>query len=94
MRVKALIVLIALISSIMTPVSFNVYSSKNKTTIIVTLDVCNAAGHSVSVNSESAIVYELPCRFVQLMFNGFYEIIEPAFFQFILAFLSDHPPKV
>jgi len=95
MRLKALIVLIALITSILTPVSFGVYSVDNKTTVIVTLDLCSAAaGHAVSVNTESAVIYESPCRLVQLMFAGFYDSNEPAFNQFLLAFLREHPPRV
>jgi|Deesub1362A_J573_1020465.scaffolds.fasta_scaffold21878_2 hypothetical protein len=94
MRLKALIVLIALITSILTPVSFGVYSIDNQTTVIVTLDLCSAAGHSLSVNTESAVLYESPSRLVQLMFAGFYDSIDPAFNPFLLAFLSDHPPRV
>ena len=94
MRLKALIVLIALITSILTPLSIGVYSIDNKTTVILTLDLCSAAGHTLSVNTENAVIYESPCRFIQLMFAGFYDSVDPAFNQFLLAFLSDHPPRL
>ncbi len=93
MKLKATIILISLVMSILSPLSFGGYSLDNQTPVIITLDVCRTTTPSLSVNAELPVIYESTCRLVHSEFAGFYDGSNPTFNPFLIAFQKDHPPR-
>ena len=95
MRKISVLVLFALIISLATPV-FAITSavSSGGTTIILTLDVCNSSGSSVSTNHDMPSICECTCKIVPLEFAGFHRILKPFFSPLLIPSQEERPPKV
>ncbi|MEW6738855.1 MAG: hypothetical protein AB1325_02975 [Nitrospirota bacterium] len=95
MKIKSILVLIAIIVSIASPFHPAVsYASDSNGTKIFTLDVCNASSPSLSVNADMPFVYECPCKHISLGFASFYEGLNPVFNTFLVVFQKEYPPEV
>ena len=93
MKIKIVLILIALTVSIASPLSINIAPSINGT-YLFSLDVCQASSPAASVNVNMRYIYECPCRHIILEFVGFHEVLNPSFNSFLVAFQEEHPPRV
>jgi hypothetical protein len=92
MKVKV-IILIALTLSIFSPMSINLAPASHGT-FLLTLDVCNAEGHPLSANSDSASICEQPFTPCVFELTTSIEIIKPVFKPYLISIQKDRPPQV
>ena len=92
MKVKVTL-LIALTIAIFSPMPINLAPDSHGT-FLLTLDVCNAGGHHLSVNSDSAIICEEPSTPCAFDLPTSVEIIKPVFKSYLIAIQKDRPPQV
>ncbi len=93
MKVKSVIVLLAIAFSILSPLSVHLTIAHEKTSI-GTFDVCHAGSLAVSGSLDMPTMSEpVSCPFVPSYKDGV-EILELTYQPFILIFQEEHPPKV
>ena len=95
MRKISVLILVALIVSLATPV-FAITSavSTGGTAMILTLDVCSSSGLSLSAGNDMPSIYECPCKIVPMEFAGFQNILQPPFLLLLMPSQEELPPKV
>lgn len=86
-------VLIALTIAIFSPMSINLAPASHGT-FLLTLDVCNAGGQHLSVNSDSASICEEPSTPCIFEVTTSVEIIKLVFRPYLIAIQKDRPPQV
>jgi len=95
MKIRAFILTLFLIASILSPLSFHCDNSSNeKFPSIAAIDVCHGSAPSLSVNSETPVIYEYQSIQPSLWFTGLYESISPASNPFLIVFQKEKPPRV
>ena len=92
MKLKAALVLVAFFLSLAAPLSVQI-SASGGAPILVTLDVCNAAGAALSVNADIPGIQEYPCLLAPPAFSGYVDISHPESFLPITASNQGHPPE-
>ncbi len=94
MKVKILIMLVALTMTICAPFTINFhFGPGNKTASFLTLDVCHASGTALSAQADIPGVLECPCA-LSLFENSFiYSAANFVFIPFLIVFQQDRPPK-
>ena len=93
MKLKAIIVLMALCLSIALPPSLTLMASHDGRAAIVTLDVCHAASSALSSNGEMPCVNEGTYNSILLTESLSIEVSNPPCKPFFIAFQDEHPPK-
>lgn len=93
MRIRTVLILIALSVSIISPLSAHISVSSNGT-FLITLDVCIAAGCALSVNQYLPCLYEYQFEFPVLEITDLFDNSNPAFKPLLIAFQMDRPPRV
>ena len=92
MKVK-ITILIALTITIFSPMSINLPPASDGT-FLLTLDVCNAGGHHLSVDSDSASICDQPSALLIFEPTTSVEIIRPVFKPYLISIQKDRPPQV
>ena len=94
MKVKIIILLIVFAITICAPFKINAhYNTGNKTTSILTLDVCQAAGASLSAQGDIPCVLGCPCTLSLFESGSKYAAANSVFNPFLLPFQQERPPK-
>ena len=93
MKLKAVIVLLALGLSIALPPSLSLLTAHNGQAAIVTLDVCHAATPALSSNGEMPCVNECTFDVLPLSRNMVAEISNSRCKPFFISFQDERPPK-
>ncbi|MEW6108780.1 MAG: hypothetical protein AB1632_06395 [Nitrospirota bacterium] len=92
MRIKTALALIALSVSIISPLSVNISVSSDGT-YIFTLDVCAAAGQSLSANQNMPFLceyqFETPVLEIEEILKDFYPSINTV----LVVFQKEQPPR-
>ncbi len=92
MKMKAAIVIAALLLSMAAPFSLHI-SASDSVPVLVTFNVCNAADGMLSVNADIPVIQE--CSFT-LAYSALFEYINlsnPDYFSSIIAFKQERPPE-
>lgn len=92
MRTKTSIVLVVLLLSLAAPFSLHI-SVSNDITILVTLDVCSAAGAALSVNADTTVIQERSCELVPPVFSGYALLPNPENYRSIFRSKEIRPPE-
>ena len=93
MKLKAVIVLLALGLSIALPPTLRLMAEHGGQAAIVTLDVCHAATPALSLNGDMPCVNECTFNALPLAQNMTSEISNPPCKPFFIAFQDERPPK-
>jgi hypothetical protein len=93
MKLKAVIILLALGLSIALPPSLTLMTDRGEQATIGTLDVCHAATPALSSNGEMPCVIESTCYPLYLTLNTTAEPISSPFKPLLFAFQDERPPK-
>ncbi len=93
MRIKCLLVLLALTVSVISPLTIHV-STSDKQAIIIALDVCHASGDTFSVNAETPVVHECFCNPAPLEISEFVETCSSSFASSIFSVQIEQPPRI
>ena len=96
MKIRALLILIALTLSILSPLSVSPSRHVRRTddhSYIVTLDVCKTAGSAVSVSTDTPALQECPSKVFPFDFYEYTEVIYPQSKPSLIAFQLKRPPK-
>ncbi|NOX19742.1 MAG: hypothetical protein GXO99_00550 [Nitrospirae bacterium] len=93
MRVKAIIVLLAVLITIFSPVSLTLKPASDGT-FLITLDVCNANAGGPLKAADGAYIPFYPFQICKLCVISFIEPEKINFTLFLLPTTLEHPPKV
>jgi hypothetical protein len=93
MKLKAVIILLALGLSIVLPPSLALMTDRGGQATIGTLDVCHAAAPALSSSGEMPCVIECTCHPLYLTLNTTAESINSPFKPLLFAFQDERPPK-
>ncbi len=93
MKMQTFVVLVALIVSILTPVSIN-FSPAANGTALVSLDVCSAGAHSLAPNSESVCLSESLVTVRLFELTSTVAVVRPVLKPLLFAFKKDRPPQI
>ncbi len=93
MKVRAVIVLIAVMMAILSSGPFNIDRTAAGF-FLVTLNVCDAGAHYLSASSESACTYEAIVTLHIFETTSSAIISQSSVKPFLIAFQKDRPPKV
>ena len=95
MRLNALFILVALLVSVLSPLNVHIStSSTGHVKYLVSLDVCNASGASISANSSDApVLHAGPYKPVPFNIAEFIETHNSSFNPFFYFAAIDRPPK-
>jgi len=95
MRKTGVLILCVLLVSLATPLlSVRSIESADNTAMLLTLDVCDASGSSLSANQDMPSLYEGTCKILPLEFAGFHKAGKPVFSFLLMPSLEELPPKV
>jgi hypothetical protein len=93
MKAGVLLTLIALMVSIVVPLSITL-SHDGSGTFLVALDICGAANPAVSADSTMPGIHERPCTVIPGGFVGFTQMIDAMFHPLLIAAQEEHPPRI
>lgn len=95
MKIGSILVLFALIVSVILPLHPVVSHASDKgKAMLLTLDVCDKVGQSLSSNADMVSIHECQSKFIPLEFYGFQRISNPAFSSSLISFQKERPPRV
>jgi hypothetical protein len=92
MKKISVTLLIILVSAVFSPLTISI-SPDDGASFLVTLDVCNFSGSSVSVNADSPIIQECPCALCPSGLSGSVEIVHFLYRPSLFASREDRPPQ-
>jgi len=93
MRVKSVIVLLAIAFSVLSPVSVHLAIAQGETSI-GTFDICHAGSPALSTSHDIPGVSEPVYRPCLPSYSDGGDILEPTLKLFLSAFQEEHPPKI
>lgn len=95
MKAGSILLLLALIVSVISPLSPVVSHASDKgKAMLLTLDVCDKTGQSLSSNADMISIHECQSKFIPLGFSGFHRISNPALSSSLISFQKERPPRV
>lgn len=94
MRLKAIIVILSILLSILAPVSFEVTISDNgKVSVIASLDVCHAKSPMSSAAPDMPVINESQCILCEVDFASLIKLSSPNSEYFLITFQKERPPR-
>ncbi|MFN3480547.1 MAG: hypothetical protein ACK415_09185 [Thermodesulfovibrionales bacterium] len=95
MRLKAIIVILSILLSILVPVSFEVtIADNNKVSVIATLDVCHAKSPISASAQDIPLINEAQCALCEVDFTGYIKLSNPHSEYLIITFQKERPPRL
>ena len=91
MKIKALIVLIAVILSASLPLKITVHA---KNVSVITLDICHAAGAALSAQTDVPCVLQCPSALQVFEIGVRHAAVDSVFNTFRLSARLERPPKI
>lgn len=92
MRVKTVIVLVAIAFSVLSPLSLHLVVSHGQASLEA-FDVCHAATPAIASNGDMPCLNETSCFPCQSAQVDVVRIVKPLFRPFVLIFQEERPPK-
>ncbi len=94
MKIKALIVLVAFFFSASLPLKITIhYDLYSKTTSLLTLNVCHAAGTALSAQADVPCVLQCSCALPVFEISVKHSVVNSVFNPYLSAFQLERPPK-
>jgi hypothetical protein len=92
MKIRAAIMVVALLLSLAAPLSIHI-SATNSAPVLVSLDVCDAAGTTLSLNADIPAIQERPIVLVESALSGYVVPPVPDCFSSVLPAREERPPE-
>ena len=95
MRSNSIWIIAALVVSMLSPITAHVtISSHNQERCIISLNVCNASGSSISANANAPSLHECCCELAPLEFAELIEANNSGFSLSLFLLKIERPPEV
>ncbi|MDI6728703.1 MAG: hypothetical protein QMD44_07250 [Thermodesulfovibrionales bacterium] len=95
MRLKAIIVILSILLSILAPVSFEVTITDNgKVSVIATHDVCHAKSPMSAAAPDISVIHENQCTLCGVDFAGFIKLSNSNSEYLLITFPKEQPPRL
>ena len=93
MKMRAVLIMAALVISIVLPLKIHLAPTDGNRHVL-SLDVCSAEGSMMTVNAHMPVIHQSPCNLCLLNFKEFYRISNLQFSPLFIPFQKDRPPRV
>lgn len=92
MKIKAAILVAALLLSATAPFSIHISVSQN-VPVLISLDICNASVAALSVNADATVIQESSFKLVIPAFSGYVSPPDPGYLSLMLPSKQERPPE-
>ncbi|BCB96547.1 hypothetical protein JZK55_14690 [Dissulfurispira thermophila] len=94
MRLKAIIIILSILISILSPICFKItFSSHENVSVIATLDVCHAKDSISAVSLDTPAINETQFTLYMLHSIASYDASRHLSKNILLVFQKEHPPR-
>lgn len=92
MKIRAAIVVVALLLSMAAPFSIQI-SGSGGVPVFVSLNVCNAASATLTVNADVTVIQECSFELFLPTVSGYINISKPNYISLMLTSSQERPPE-